>query len=173
MLAGRANDKRRRLAALLIVDGHYTHKNEEYFINPLKKLNTDVELSYPNATDYFCIPDIAINKPAKSHLKKSYSLWASGEIAKQLDRGVSPDNIMLPKGLGVRKPLLSKWIVEMFSHLKTIQRSMLTGAWKKYLENIEVLKITVMEGGCFQMIKYKSTKLTQLIRGRRKRYSNR
>jgi hypothetical protein len=54
--------------------------------------------------------DIAVNGTLKAHLKDCFTVWAQGEVARQLSLGVPLSNFKLPLDLSVLKPLHLGWL---------------------------------------------------------------
>ena len=67
-------------------------------------------------TNLFQPLDLTVNGAAKAFLKRKYTEWCSGEIAKALEDGMQLDDIDIKLKLSVLKPLQAKWIVELYDH---------------------------------------------------------
>ena len=74
-----------------------------------------------NLTNKFQPLHISVSKADKYFISEKYNTWMVNEVSNQLKRGISPcdGNITLP--LGIIKPLHSKWIVELYTHMQKEQ----------------------------------------------------
>ena len=84
-----------------------------------------------NMTNLFQPLDLTVNGAAKALLKRKYTEWYSGEIAKALEDGMQLDDIDIKLKLSVLKPLQAKWIVELYDHFTSERgHEVIANGWK-------------------------------------------
>ena len=84
-----------------------------------------------NMTNLFQALDLIVNGAAKAFLKKKYTEWYSGEIAKALDDGMEIDDIDIKLKLSILKPVQAKWIVELYYYLTSEKgHEVIANGWK-------------------------------------------
>ncbi len=71
--------------------------------------------------------DISINQTAKRDLRQHYNDWYSGEVTKQLLRGVGPADVKVSLGLTKVNPLHVIWITEVYKSLVGKKESIVNG----------------------------------------------
>ena len=75
--------------------------------------------------------DLTVNGAAKALLKRKYTEWYSGEIAKALEDGMQLDDIDIKLKLSVLKPIQAKWTVELYDHFTSEKgHEVIANGWK-------------------------------------------
>ena len=89
----------------------------------------------PNTTDRLQPLDLSVNKPAKDYMKSKFQNWYGQIICQQLEDGVNEEVGMR---LSVMKPLIGKWIVDMYHYLTSKPDIIVNGFHKAGI--IDILK---------------------------------
>ena len=85
----------------------------------------------PNMTNLFQPLDLTVNGAAKAFMKRKYTEWYSGEIANALDSGKELNDIDIQLKLSILKPLLAKWVLELYNYLTSEKgRDIIANGWK-------------------------------------------
>ena len=98
--------------ALLLMDV-FRGQMTEPVLKKLRENNVFLVQVPANMTNLFQPLDLTVNGVGKAILKRKYTEWCSGKIAKALKDGMQLDDIDIKLKLLVLKPLQAKWIVEL------------------------------------------------------------
>ena len=78
--------------------------------------NINTAIIPANCTDRLQLLDLSVNKVVKDFLRKQFQDWYAEEVCTQLEEDCVE---IIDLRLSTVKPLGAKWLVDMFSYLKT------------------------------------------------------
>ena len=98
------------------------------------KKNDIIAIHVPkNHTNLFQPLDISVNKSAKCFIVDKYQDWHAEKVLQQLNRGVAAHDVKVDVKLSIMKLLLTKWINEMYHHLKCSKQIVISGFRKTHI----------------------------------------
>ena len=80
-----------------------------------------------NHTNLFQPLDTSMNKSAKCFIADKYQDWYAEKNLQRLNGGVAPHDVKVDVKLSIVKPLLAKWLIEMYHHLKHSKQIVISG----------------------------------------------
>lgn len=84
-----------------------------------------------NMTKNYQPLDLTINGYAKRFFKRKFNEWFSDQLLRQLDNGVSLEDIKDSQQLSRLKPIRAGWIIEFFNHMTKLKgREIIESGWK-------------------------------------------
>lgn len=63
--------------------------------------------------------DLTVNGYAKAFRKRKFTLWFATQISEALESGKAPKDIDNKLNIFTLKPLLAKWIIELYNKIKS------------------------------------------------------
>lgn len=72
-----------------------------------------------NITSLYQPLDLTVNGYAKAFRKRKFTLWFATQISEALESGKAPENIDNKLNIFTLKPLLAKWIIELYNKIKS------------------------------------------------------
>ena len=112
--------------SLIIMDTFKGQDNEgikQLYLNN----NCELVIVPHNLTNKFQPLDISINQSAKKFISNKFNAWYVDRVSKQLSNGVIPGDVKVSLKLSDLKPLHTRWIVEIYNHLKYQNDSIIKG----------------------------------------------
>ena len=70
------------------------------------------------------------NGYVKRFTKKKFMLWYSDQVIRALDEGKDIKDVDISLKLSIVKPLLAKWLIEMYNHASSEGRDVCLKSWK-------------------------------------------
>jgi len=115
---------------LLLLDCWAVHKSAE-FRDWMKKEHPRIHLVYvpANCTSKLQLADVALQRPFKSCITRSFNEWAAATIADQIRAG-EITGVSAHLGMAALKPLVLQWCVDSWNGLRERKQLILDG-WEQ------------------------------------------
>jgi len=115
---------------ILVLDVWAVHKSEE-FRRFLRTHHPRIHLVFvpANCTSKLQVADVALQRPFKSSVKRSFDAWASEQLHEQISSGVVV-GLREKFRMGVIKPLLLQWCIDSWQQLKD-RKQIILGGWSR------------------------------------------
>lgn len=96
---------------MIIWDVHYSHRDKQTIKDLKENFPTLVILFVPAGCTSLLQPlDISFNKAFKAHVKKSAAAWMASQVTFQINRGVPPNKVRIPKTKSAVVPAYCGWL---------------------------------------------------------------
>lgn len=119
---------------ILVLDVWAVHKSVE-FRQFLRTRHPRIKLVFvpANCTSKLQVADVALQRPFKHHIKKSFSAWAAALIRENMEDG--SDTFKKSLNAKAIKPLVQQWCLDSWSALKE-RRELIIDGWRKCVTSL-------------------------------------